>query len=54
MKRDYTYSDTEDLSAQMAELQSQLSSLRAPGGKLCPADHCAAGSGPLFRRGGRI
>lgn len=32
MKRDYTYSDTEDLSAQMAELQSQLSSLRAQAG----------------------
>ena len=30
--RDYTYSDTEDLSAQMAELQSQLSSLRAQAG----------------------
>ena len=29
---DYTYSDTEDLSAQMAELQSQLSSLRAQAG----------------------
>ena len=32
MKRDYTYSDTEDLSAQMAELRSQLSSLRAQAG----------------------
>ena len=50
MKRDYTYSDTEDLSAQMAELQSQLSSLRAQAGS---SDHRAAG-GALFRRGGRI
>ncbi len=53
MKRDYTYSDTEDLSAQMAELQSQLSRPAVPGGKLCPADH-SAGGGALFRRGGRI
>lgn len=53
MKRDYTYSDTEDLSAQMAELQSQLSSLRAQAGSSGPADHRAAG-GALFRRGGRI
>lgn len=29
MKRDYTYSDTADLSAQIAELQSQLNTLRA-------------------------
>lgn len=29
MKRDYTYADTADLSAQMEELQSQLNSLRA-------------------------
>ena len=31
-KRDYTYADTEDLSAQLTELQSQLSSLRAQAG----------------------
>ena len=29
LKRDYTYSDTEDLSGQIAELQSQLKDLRA-------------------------
>ena len=32
MKRDYTYADTADLSAQMEELQSQLNSLRAQAG----------------------
>ena len=53
MKRDYTYSDTEDLSAQIAELQSQLSTLRAQAGSVRPADHRAAG-GALLRRGGRI
>ena len=32
MKRDYTYADTADLSAQLEELQSQLNSLRAQAG----------------------
>lgn len=53
MKRDYTYSDTEDLSAQMAELQSQLSSLRAQAGSSV-LQITAPQAGALFRRGGRI
>ena len=32
MKRDYTYSDTSDLSARLSELQAQLDSLRAQAG----------------------
>lgn len=44
LKRDYTYTGTEDLSGQISDLESQIKSLRAQAASSVPADH-----GALFR-----